>query len=78
MKIAVSLPAPLLERAERLATLLDISRNQLFTQAISEYLAKHEPASITQAFNVVYETEPSELDPLLMRMQLLSLSQGEW
>lgn len=61
-----------------MATLVGISRSQLFAQALSEYLDKHEPDSITQAFNAVYETEPSELDPVIMRMQILSLPKGEW
>jgi metal-responsive CopG/Arc/MetJ family transcriptional regulator len=78
MKTAISLPDQLFERAERMATLAGVSRSQLYAQAISDYLDKHEPDSITQAFNAVYETEPSELDPVLMRMQLLSLPQGEW
>jgi metal-responsive CopG/Arc/MetJ family transcriptional regulator len=78
MKTAISLPDPLFERAERMAALASMSRSQLFAQALSEYLDRHEPDAITQAFNAVYENEPSELDPIVMQMQILSLPREEW
>lgn len=78
MKTAISLPDTLFQRSEQVARQLRISRSQLFAQALQEYLDKLDPDRITRAFNEVYASEPSELDPGLLRLQTLSLSQGEW
>ena len=78
MKTAISLPDPLFERAERLAKQFDLNRSQLYARALQEYLDKYDPESITDAFDTVYATESSEIDPTLWQMQLLSLQEDEW
>jgi metal-responsive CopG/Arc/MetJ family transcriptional regulator len=40
-KIAISLRQPLLERADRLARKLKISRSRLFAQAVEEFLNRY-------------------------------------
>ncbi|MCP4424287.1 MAG: hypothetical protein GY803_07350 [Chloroflexi bacterium] len=78
MKTAISLPDPLFERAERLAKQFDLNRSQLYARALQAYLDKHDPDSITAAFNNIYAVESSEIDPALWQMQLLSLQDDEW
>ncbi len=81
MKTAISLPDELFERAERTAERLNLKRSQLYVRALQEYLDRTDPEAITNAFNAVYSTESSELDPILWEMQLLTLAENgeeEW
>jgi metal-responsive CopG/Arc/MetJ family transcriptional regulator len=57
MKTAVSIPDDLFADAERFAQRMKRSRSRLFTDAIREYLARHDPAAITAALNRVYGDE---------------------
>jgi uncharacterized membrane protein len=50
-----------------------ISRDQLFANAISEFLERRRSSKITKQLNEVYSREPSELDPVLERLQPESL-----
>ncbi len=53
MKTAISLPESVFREAERFARRLKKSRSQLYVEAITEYLARHAPNSITEAMNNV-------------------------
>ena len=55
MKIAVSVPNEVFERAERLVKRLGVSRSELYTRALREYLARHAPDEVTQALDVLCE-----------------------
>ena len=78
MKIAVSIPDNVFAEAERLTSRLKKSRSRLYTEAIKEYLARHDPDAITQALNEVYEHESSELDPGLAAVSTSLLARVEW
>jgi metal-responsive CopG/Arc/MetJ family transcriptional regulator len=81
MKTAISLPDTLFERAERAASRLNLNRSQLYAQALEEFLDRTDPERITAAFNAVYSTESSELNPALWQMQSLTLREeddDEW
>ena len=56
MKTAISLPEAVFKEAERFARRLNKSRSQLYAQAITEYLARHAPDSITEAMNSVCDS----------------------
>jgi len=53
MKTAISLPDAVFEEAERFAHQLKKSRSQLYVEALTEYLARHAPNSVTEAMNEV-------------------------
>ena len=53
MKTAISLPNIIFKEAELYANLTGKSRSQLYTEAITEYLARHAPDAITDAMNKV-------------------------
>jgi hypothetical protein len=53
MKIAVSVPNEVFERAEQLAKRLEVSRSELYSRALREYLARHAPDEVTQALNLL-------------------------
>jgi metal-responsive CopG/Arc/MetJ family transcriptional regulator len=58
VKIEISLPEPLLHRAENVAHELQISRSQLVATAIDELVKRHERRALIEAVNRVYEEDP--------------------
>jgi len=55
MKIAVSVPNEVFEQAERLAKRLKVSRSELYSRALREYLARHAPDEVTAALDTLCE-----------------------
>lgn len=63
MKTAISLPDEVFHDADRLAKRLKKSRSNLYTEAVAEYVARHEPEAVTEALNQVakkLDTRPDE------------------
>lgn len=78
MKTAISVPEPIYVAAERLAHQLGISRSELYSTAVSDFIRTHQGDQITAQLNRVYATEDSALDPVLVQIQALSLPREEW
>ncbi len=78
MKTAISLPDPVFQEAETLAQKLGMSRSELYTQALIAYLRRHNQERILSELNEVCSEEFSELDPVLAKMQFLSLPREDW
>lgn len=78
MKTAISIPDPLFKAAERAAKRQKVSRSRLYAKAIQEYLDRRRSREITKALNEIYSKEPSELDPVLARMQSEALGREDW
>jgi len=78
MKTAISLPDDLFLQADRVAEQLNLNRSQLYQRALTEFLSRNDPASITARLNEIYSQESSEIDPMIMQMQILSLPEDEW
>ena len=55
-----------------------MTRSRLYTDALREYLARHQPDAVTEALDVVYATEPSSLDPALSAAAAQVLERSEW
>jgi metal-responsive CopG/Arc/MetJ family transcriptional regulator len=79
MKTAISLPDELFEAADELAQKLGVSRSQLYTRALSEYVAQHTESDVTERLNAVYSEVEARLDPVLSDLQFYSVGPGdEW
>ncbi len=78
MKTAISIPDPIFSRAERFARRRKMSRSALFAAAVSEYLETHGEENVTERLNEVYAKEGSGLDPMLTKLQSLSLAEEQW
>lgn len=78
MKTAISLPDPVFEQAEALARQLGVSRSELYTKALQAYLKRYNRDQILLKLNQVYARESSELDPVMTRMQFMSLPHEDW
>jgi metal-responsive CopG/Arc/MetJ family transcriptional regulator len=78
MKTAVSIPDKVLRRAEALAKSLEISRSELYTNALANFVAEHDEARVTERLNEVYARKSSALDPVIEKLQFLSLPVEHW
>ena len=73
MKTAISIPDEVFEEAEATARRLGISRSQLFTRAIAEFMAARRGQRITEALDRVHGRAPEGVDPLLAELQARSV-----
>ncbi len=80
MKTAISIPDEVFEAAERTAKKLGISRSELYSSAVREFVDRYRRENITEKLNDVYaENESaSELDTGLETLQALSLQRDQW
>jgi hypothetical protein len=78
MKTAVSIPDPVFAAAESAAARLSMSRSQLYTRAIRDFLESHSSQDITQRLDRTYADNPSALDRGWMEMQRRSLAGDSW
>jgi metal-responsive CopG/Arc/MetJ family transcriptional regulator len=79
MKTAVSIPDPIFRAADRAARRMGISRSQLYQRALSAFLDRHDDSLVTDALNKVYaEQKDTGVDPVLDRIQRLSLPREDW
>lgn len=78
MKVAISVPDPIFDAAERLAKARRVPRSQVFSEALEEYLAKHDCSAVTAKLNAVYDADASKVDPALLSAQYASLSHETW
>ena len=78
MKTAVSIPNPVFEQAEGLARRLRKSRSQLYAEALSEYLLRHDEDAITAAMNAVCDALGSSQDPAFAAAAARILERTEW
>ena len=78
MKTAISIPDPIFQAAEHMAQRLKVSRSQLFTQALSEYVHTHQHRNMTERLNEIYPANDNKLDKKLSVMQARSLPKESW
>lgn len=78
MKTAVSIPDAIFERAELFAQRAKLSRSQLFSDALDEYLARHSGDEITEAMNRVIEATGETADPFTSVAAQRTLASVEW
>ncbi len=78
MKTAISIPDPVFEAAENFAKNLGVSRSELFSKAISEYMETHKYQGVTESLNIVYSGEKSCLDEELAALQMQAIQRDEW
>ena len=78
MKIAISIPDDVFEEAERLARQRHRSRSDLYTRALSEYVARHAPDRVTESMNAVLETVGEPADDFAPAAGRRALGRVEW
>ncbi len=78
MKTAVSIPDDVYRRVDRLARRTKRSRSRLFSEALGEYLARHENDEITDAMNAAVAEVGETADPFLNAVAHRILGRTDW
>jgi metal-responsive CopG/Arc/MetJ family transcriptional regulator len=78
MKTAIYMPDDIFSTAEKIARRLKISRSELYTRAVKEYIAELEFESTTEKLNTIYAQEDSKLDDGWRQLQKRELHGEEW
>ena len=78
MKTAISIPDEIFNAAEQTAKRLGVSRSELYSNAVKDYIESHVAERITEKLNQVYSVEESSLDVNLQSMQTSSLGKDDW
>ena len=63
MKTAISVPDALFERADLVARRLGMSRSELYSRALEEFLGPPTDEEITARLDRVYEQDDARLEP---------------
>lgn len=78
MKTAISIPDKVFRDAERLAGRLNKSRSQVYSEAVAEYVARHDPDALTEQINAVCEDVDTRPDPFVAAAARRILERTEW
>lgn len=78
MKTAISIPDEVFESADALAEEMGVSRSQLYSTAVAEFVAKHRARDVTAKLNEVYGDEPGGIAGALRTAQARSVRASGW
>jgi metal-responsive CopG/Arc/MetJ family transcriptional regulator len=78
MKAAISIPDHVFESAEHLAKHLKMSRSELYSRAVAEFVSRYAPDQMTESFNRVCAELEQVPDPALQRAARRVLERSEW
>jgi len=78
MKTAISLPDEVFKDAERYAKRSKKSRSQVFSEAVSEYLARRSSDVVTESLNTVLDRIGTGRDRFVTKAAKAGLKRLEW
>jgi Arc/MetJ-type ribon-helix-helix transcriptional regulator len=78
MKTAISLPDDVFVQAERLARRLRKSRSELYRDALSEFVARHDSNAVTEAMDRVADLVDTRAEAFSTAAARRVLSRSEW
>jgi hypothetical protein len=78
MKTAISIPDDVFESAERTAKRLGVSRSELFTRAMREYLGACRDASITASYDEAFAADADDFAAFRREAAREALLRVEW
>jgi metal-responsive CopG/Arc/MetJ family transcriptional regulator len=78
MKTAVSIPDDVFTQAERLVRQMRKSRSEVYSLALAEYVARHAPDHVTEAFDRVCSEVGQRTDDFVSLAARRLLERAEW
>ena len=78
MKTAISIPDDIFQAAEQMAKRKKISRSELFTDAVQEYMRNHGEEDLAERINEAMEKIGSNVDPAWQEHANRMLRKVEW
>lgn len=78
MKTAISIPDDVFKSADTMAKRMGVSRSQLYSKAMEEFLARHRSRQVTARLDDIYGEEDSSISPELTKTQVKNILHEEW
>jgi len=78
MKTAVSIPDRVFEETEQLAQVMRKSRSEVYGLALAEFVARHAPEYVTEAFDRVCSEVGEGTDEFVSAAARRLLEQSQW
>jgi metal-responsive CopG/Arc/MetJ family transcriptional regulator len=78
MEVVISIPDEVFAEAEELTQRLGMSRSQLYSEAVREYLLRYDQDAVTAAFNDLSEQLDTHTDPAVSAASQVLLKKVEW
>ena len=78
MKTAISIPDKVFVLAEKMEKRHGVSRSQLYSTAVREYVDAHKTDRVSERLDAVYEDQELILDIALVTMQTQSFGTKDW
>ena len=78
MKTAISIPDEVFRHAERAAKRLGVSRSELFTRAMREYLGATRDATVTATYDEAFAADDDDLASFRREATRRALLEVEW
>jgi metal-responsive CopG/Arc/MetJ family transcriptional regulator len=78
MKVAVSIPDPLFEEAERVAQRLRIPRSQLYSRALGDFVQRHSGEEVTTRMDAALQRIGVSRDPEWEALGLEIMRREKW
>ena len=78
MKTAVSVPNEVYQQAEELARRTGRTRSEIYSTALRDYLAHHQPVPLTAAMDQALDEIEPQPDPFLDAVARETLAEAEW
>lgn len=78
MKTAISIPEEIFVSADHLAKRLNMSRSELYTRAIQQYISECRHSGVKEKLDQVYASENASIDPAVLNAQAISIPMEEW
>jgi metal-responsive CopG/Arc/MetJ family transcriptional regulator len=78
MKTAISIPDDIYKKADRLALLLSKSRSQLYSEAVAEYVLRHDPDAVVESVNKLCDEIGSRPEEFVSAAARRVLKAIEW
>ncbi|MGY8814037.1 MAG: hypothetical protein ACKVHQ_04885 [Gammaproteobacteria bacterium] len=80
MKTAISIPDEIFKEAERAAKNLGVSRSELYSKAVLNFVERYRRENLTEKLNEVYSEDEliSELDSQFVNLQAESITREKW
>jgi metal-responsive CopG/Arc/MetJ family transcriptional regulator len=78
MKTAVSIPDRVFEATEQLAQSMGKSRSEVYSLALAEYVARHAPEQVTEAFDRVCSALEEGTDEFVSAAARRLLERTQW
>jgi metal-responsive CopG/Arc/MetJ family transcriptional regulator len=78
MKVAVSIPDEVFQRAESWARRARQSRSEVYSRALREYVSRHAPDDVTDAMDRFCEAVGDQHEPFVAAASRRTLKRSEW